>query len=70
MAGAYAFLAAGNAGIAVLDISKPLAPRYAASVNIDGYVQSVTVADHHLIAGVRDRGLQLFDISGPAAHAA
>jgi len=71
VAGDYAYVAGGEAGLAVVDVSEPTAPHVVASIDLQGYAWAVTIAGDILaVAGADDQAtgsLSLFVISDPKA---
>ena len=65
--GTRAYVAAGTAGLQVVDISDPVAPALMGGYNTDGKAEGVYVADN-LVAYIADgaEGLQVIDVSKPA----
>jgi hypothetical protein len=69
--GDYAYVAAGSAGVHVVDVSDPSAPLRVATVNTPGNANDVRVSDSDGYAYVADgpNGLQIVDIINPMAPA-
>ncbi len=65
VAGDHAFVADGNSGLQVIDISDPANPTFADSYNTSGSAYGVAVAGNHAFVADGDAGLQVIDISDP-----
>lgn len=61
-----AYLAAGPAGLHMVDISQPAAPEAVSSFGAPGFAQGVAVADGYAYVADRFQGLRIFDIAGLA----
>ncbi len=65
VSGDHAFVADGNSGLLVIDISDPTTPTLVGSCNTPGYGWSVAVSGNHAFVGDGSSGLQVIDISDP-----
>ena len=63
--GNYAFVADGDEGLAIIDISNPNTPVYVTSVNTTGDSRNLIVEGDYVYLADYDQGLQIFDISDP-----
>ncbi len=72
VAGGYAYLAAGTAGLYIVNVSNPSSPSVVGSVTMPGNrsAQKVAIADHYAYVAVDGLGLKVFDVKDPAAPAA
>lgn len=67
VAGDYAYVAAGQAGLVVVDVSDLQAPRIVGTANTPGNANDVRVSGSFAYVADGDRGLQIVDVSNPAA---
>lgn len=61
--GNYAYIAGGEAGIIVMDVSKPAAPKWVARYGSDGKIVNLHLESHYLYAADTEKGLIVMDIS-------
>jgi len=66
VAGNYAYVSAGHAGLGVVDISTPADPRWTNRCDTASEATGVTVSGNYAYVAACDAGLQVFDISSPA----
>ena len=64
--GSHAFLAAGGAGLLVVDISNPAAPLEVGSYDTGDVARDVVVKGDHAYVADRIDGLRVINISDPA----
>jgi hypothetical protein len=69
LSGDYAFLAAGNAGVRVYDVSSPAAPVLAGNATAATNARDVALDDDVLYVADGQYGLALLDVSTPATPA-
>ena len=71
LAGSYACVADGTAGLRVIDVTTPGAPTQTGYLDTSGYAEAVTLATYDRVVAVADgsNGLVLVDISKPTAPA-
>jgi hypothetical protein len=67
VANGYVYLAAGTAGLRVVDVSKPAAPAEVGFYDTPGRADNLTVAGHY--AYLADGDLRILDVSDPTAPA-
>ncbi|RFA32307.1 hypothetical protein CAL65_20005 [Alkalilimnicola ehrlichii] len=67
VAGDYAYLAAGDAGMVVVDIGDPRAPAIVSRVNELGFVHDVSVSGSVAYLALGERGVATVDVTNPAA---
>ncbi|HOX32726.1 MAG TPA: hypothetical protein PLB91_10365 [Spirochaetales bacterium] len=65
--GSYVFVAEGNAGIDVLDVSVPTAPTVAARISTPGVAEKLAFSGNFLYVADGIAGLAIYDITNPAA---
>ena len=65
VAGSYAFVADGENGLAVIDISDPLSPEVKSYTDTTGSAKGVAVADCYAFVAAGSSGLAVIDISDP-----
>jgi len=65
VAGQYAYLAAGDAGMAIVDISDPLHPQIVARVNDRGHVYDVDVIGNTAYLALGTEGILTVDVTNP-----
>ena len=66
VSGNYAYVACRQAGLQVVDISDPAAPRHVSSFDTKGYATSIEVKDNLALVSSGSGGVYLFDVSNPA----
>jgi hypothetical protein len=64
--GDYAYLAVGGAGLLILDVSVPAAPRLIASIDTAGFTTGVQVVGSKAYLAEREGGLQVVDLQTPS----
>lgn len=67
IAGHHAYVASGDAGLHVIDLSDPANPRRVGGFNTAGWAVGVVVADNLAYVADSDAGLQIIDVSNPAS---
>ena len=67
VAGSYAYVAASDAGLQVVDISHPRSPTIIGSTSTSGNAKGVAVAGSYAYVAAGDVGLQVIDISDPSS---
>lgn len=67
VSGNHAYLAAGNNGMEILDISDPTMPIWAGSIDTPGSVNDIVITDGYAYIADGGAGLQVIDISDPGA---
>ncbi|HET8774762.1 MAG TPA: Ig-like domain-containing protein [Thermoanaerobaculia bacterium] len=67
--GSYAFVAAGSAGLQVVDLSNPAAPAIVASHDTPGNANDVRIFGNYAYVADGFSGLQIIDIANPLAPA-
>ena len=65
VAGAYAYAAAGKAGLQVVDVSDPANPVAVTNLDTPGEALGVTTADDYVYVADGSSGLQVVDLSDP-----
>jgi hypothetical protein len=65
--GSVAYLAAGEGGVAVIDVSNPLKPQLAGAVDTAGYAEGIAIAGDYAYVADGPNGLRVIDIHD-AAH--
>ena len=65
--GSYVYVAEGNAGIDVLDVSVPTAPTVAARISTPGVAEKLAFSGDYLYVADGIAGLAIYDITNPAA---
>ncbi|MFX1282550.1 MAG: Ig-like domain-containing protein [Promethearchaeota archaeon] len=60
--GNYAYIADGNQGLQILNITDPSTPVLTWTCNTSGFAQNVAVSGHHAFIADGDQGLQIVDI--------
>lgn len=63
----HAFLARGELGLEILDISNPLTPAHIATTDTFDFAKSVTASGRYAYVADGNAGVQVFDISTPSA---
>jgi hypothetical protein len=66
VSGHYAYVAVGDAGLQVIDVSDPAHPRRVGGYNTSGWAHGVAVSGHYAYVADGDEGLQVIDVSDPA----
>lgn len=69
VAGSYAYVAAGSAGLQVVDVASRASPRIAGSLALAGNANDVVVAGNVAYVAGGTAGLHLVDVSNPLAPA-
>lgn len=69
ISGNYAFVAAGNAGVHVVDITDPANASLVASIATAGSAQSISISGNYAYVGGGAGGLEIIDISDPTVPA-
>ena len=67
LSGSTAFVADGDAGLHIVDVSTPSAPRLLGSYDTPGYANRVAVSGNTVFIADGPRGLQIVDVSIPSA---
>jgi hypothetical protein len=65
--GDYLFVADGAAGLSVVDVSDPLAPKLLATKPTSNLAQDIVLDDQYAFVAVGSSGMDVFDINTPAA---
>jgi len=65
VAATYAYLADGDSGLQVVDISEPESPVIVGEVDTPGYAADVAIAGNYAFVADRGHGLQVIEISVP-----
>ena len=65
VSGHHAYLAGGEEGLQVIDITDPTSPRFVGSANTPGIALGVAVSGHHAFIADYYSGLRVFDVSNP-----
>jgi hypothetical protein len=65
--GRWAFVAAGDGGLYVIDVSKPDAPTLAGSLDTTGIAKDVVVSGNRAVLADGPAGLKVIDVTNPAA---
>jgi PKD repeat protein len=63
--GRYAFIAAGKAGLVVMDVSDPKSPKMAARYALPGEAMSIDVEGNYAYVACYASGLMIVDVSNP-----
>ncbi|MBE7499470.1 MAG: hypothetical protein HS113_04015 [Verrucomicrobiales bacterium] len=66
VSGHHAYVAAGEAGLQVIDLSNPAGPQQVGGYDTSGYARGVVVSGHYAHVADGDAGLQVIDVSNPA----
>jgi hypothetical protein len=66
VSGSLAYVAAGEDGLSVMDLTDPANPAQAGSVDTAGYAQAVAVGGTHAYIADGDGGLAVADVTDPA----
>lgn len=64
-----AYVADGEAGLAILSVADSLAPCYVSQLDLPGYAEGVTVLDGFAYVAASTSGLYIVDVRDPAAPA-
>lgn len=64
--GGFAYLADGDSGLYIIDISNPATPTSAGNYDTPGIAQDVTVAGNYAYVADMNSGMRIIDISNPA----
>ena len=67
VSGNYAYVAGGDGGLRIIDISNPAAPTEAGFYDTPGDARGVAVAGNYAYVADGKGGLRMIDISNPAA---
>jgi hypothetical protein len=67
MAGNYAYVACGSAGLKIIDLSDPSSPAIVGTYDSPGWAQSVTVAGNYAYLADSSQGLRIIDVSNSTA---
>ena len=67
LSGSHAFVACGQSGVKVVDVSNPAQPTIVGSYQTPGLSGSVAVSGHYAYVADGTGGLQILDVSNPAA---
>jgi hypothetical protein len=67
VADGYAYVAAGSAGLQVVDVSDPRAPQIIASVDTNGNANDVRILGRYAYVADGGAGIKIIDIANPAA---
>jgi hypothetical protein len=62
----YAFVAVGDAGLAIIDVSNPADPQRVGGYDTGGYAMGVAVSGNYAYVADGAAGLQVIDVSNPA----
>jgi hypothetical protein len=65
-AGSYVYVAAGEDGLRAIDVSDPLNPTLAGTLDTPGYANAVAVSGTHAYVADGDSGLRIINISNPS----
>ena len=65
VSGGYAYVAADNAGLRVIDVSTPAVPVEVGSVSTPGFALGVAVSGDYAYVAARGAGLRVIDVSAP-----
>lgn len=65
VAGDYAYITAGEAGLAVVDVSEPLTPTIASDYDSPGQASGLAVAGPYVYVADGTKGLRVVDVSDP-----
>ena len=63
--GDYAYLAAGDGGLVIVDIGDPTAPRVVSRVTGEGYVYDIDVNGRVVYLALGERGIVTVDVADP-----
>jgi hypothetical protein len=66
VSGSYAYVAAGDHGLVVIDVSNPVAPAVVGHLDTDGRSYGVVVAGHHAYVADGSNGLCVVNVSDPS----
>ena len=67
VSGTLAYVADGDSGLQIIDVSNPAAPTLRGTYNTSGYAYGVAVSGTLAYVADDDSGLQIIDVSNPAA---
>ena len=67
LSGSYAYVADGNSGLQIIDISIPTSPFLKGTCNTPGYAHGVTLSSSYAYMAAGESGLQIIDISSPVS---
>ena len=67
MAGNYAYVADGNNGLVIVDISNPASPTLKGSYDTAGFAEDVVVAGNYAYVADGNNGFVIIEISNPAS---
>lgn len=67
--GNYAYIAAGSAGLQIVDVSKPAAPKIVAALALAGNANGIKVVGNTVYLAGGSAGLQIVDVTNPLAPA-
>src|SRR2546426_5815546 len=67
VSGAHAYVAAGDGGLLVIDLTNPTAPVQVSSYLTSGEALAVVIAGNYAYVACGDAGLQVIDVSNPTA---
>lgn len=67
ISGTYAYIAAGSAGLQVVDISNRTAPQVVASLALPGNADGLKIAGNYAYVAAGTAGLQIVNVSAPLA---
>jgi len=67
--GNLAYVAAGNAGLQVLDVTNPSSPAIIATLDTPGYAQKIRVLGRYAFLGEKEGTVHVIDVSTPTAPA-
>ncbi len=65
IAGDYAYIASGNAGLHVVNIADPRNPSLVATVPLTGDAVGLTLTSSHVLIATESGGMQIVDVSNP-----
>jgi hypothetical protein len=65
LAGNYAYLADGSAGLQIIDIANPLMPQWVGAAAFDGATCVAVSGSYAFVAGPWDRNIHVYDVSTP-----
>lgn len=65
--GGYAYVADGEGGLVILDVSDPMSPLRAGALDTDGFAAGVAVSNGFAFVADDTNGLVVIDVSNPAA---
>ena len=66
VSGNYAYVADGDAGLQVIDVSNPANPQRVGGYDTSGDAQGVAVSGNYAYVADGGAGLQVIDVSNPA----